>query len=404
MTAYDDAIAAAEQQGNVQLATELRKQGTPQAQQQRAADFKGSIEAVLHGQQPSDREVQAAFATASAVALAVASGAVDVGAIASGIIAGSTAALTGAAAAIGASSLIMAPIAAAVFAGGEGIGAVIQLALGIHNGTSAVYACTKEDTDKGTDPSDPRWVRVPGDPAYPHGGSSITPESAATHPETVMRDGWLWVEATDGMFERWARPIIVRAIELLANCKPLPGANNLRDWGHGLVAAWNAAAAPGTPMRKIPFTYGDDAGNFGAPALPKGLRYARNRDPVQQLISGMFSGQWPGGVAVSDPDHPPIPREGNPGHDGGDWFLIVAETSSLDMGVRPVGVHLGHLGIANLAHFGREVAAAGGLTAAQRATLAQTSAPTPPWYKRLEMKIVTEGEALLSDVKRLIGL
>lgn len=226
---------------------------SPQAQAAIVANGYAGAEAAIKGQPLTEAQVQSGFALGASGALMVA-----------GVSA--TAALA-----------IMAPIAAVVFGGGELIGLAIQKAFGITN--HGVIACSSDDPTKyGSDPTDPKWLKVVG-----IGSTIATPGGP-----TVVQP------ATDGSFERWARPVIRVALELSANCKPIPGAKTWRDFANGLISVWNAMAAPGSPMRTIGYVWekcvADPSVTFGSAAQSQ--CYAQAYDPVQVMIQSAFMEQY----------------------------------------------------------------------------------------------------------------
>ena len=210
---------------------QISANSTPAAISATQSSAAGGALSVVSGNQPSDAQIQAGFAVGSALAMAAATGM-----------------------SISAAMPVMAPIALVVFGGGYALGALVQSALGIHN--MGVIACTDEDTTNGSSPSDPRWknyaVEWPG-----------------------------WAPASSGTFETWARPILIRASELLLNCKPVPGAANtghkdadFAAWQAALVAQWNGYF-PGVATRTIAID--TSPRSCCGPGSTEG-------DPIQQMI------------------------------------------------------------------------------------------------------------------------
>lgn len=300
--------------GALDVQAKLEAEGTPQAEKQRESDAKAGALAAIKGKTPTDAQVKAGFTLAATAAYASLAGV-------------SLATAAG----------IMGPLAAVVFGAGYGLGALVQKVLGIHNGTTQIRTCSAEDTQHGTDPTDPKWVHYDAQ-------DGVGP----------------WQPATHGAFERWARPIIMRAVELTLNCKPLVGAATWRDYvDKGLVGSWNALF-PGAPLRRIPSTGNRDAQLLGEGRMTAAVRDARARDPVQMAIQLAWERQTQGGAPGAKEVAPALP---NP--DGNSAGLDVADPTpaqaarALGVGVMPIGVHLGHFGGAvkpiavHLGHFGR---------------------------------------------------
>ncbi len=159
--------------------------------------------------------------------------------------AGFTAAATAGAIVLGATATaaasVVAPLAAAVYAGGYAIGQLVQNILGITN--AGPVACSGNDHDpRGAAPGAPNWV------TYAH---YYGPQMPANTPGTAGPNALAgWMPYSQGAFEAWARPIVLRAEELWANCKVVPPDNTTGSFAKGLLSAWNARF-PGVAIRQV---------------------------------------------------------------------------------------------------------------------------------------------------------
>jgi hypothetical protein len=167
------------------------------------------IATVASGGTPSNEQIEGAFTVAATV------GAVALGAT-----------VTVAAAAI-------APLAAVVFGAGFAIGSLIQKVLGITN--QGPIACSGDDKAVyGSAPGQRDWRTYAG---------VYGPASAQHAPAQDGLDGLdprcYWQPYTTGAFETWARPILIRTVELWMNCKPVLPDNTATSFMTGLLQTWN---------------------------------------------------------------------------------------------------------------------------------------------------------------------
>jgi hypothetical protein len=212
-----------------------------------AAITTGAVAAVSGSGSSDEQTAQAAFAGA---------------AIAGGVLGGMT---------IAAAAAAVAPLALIAWGGGYALGELITSALGIKN--RGPIACTSDDPYKNADnPSSPGWFTF-----------QDYVDSNAPPPNGWPDVGQHWVPATDGPFERWARPVIMRAFELSANCKPIPGVQTWRQFADGLIAVWNAQF-PNAPMRTIAQAPPSPDATYGSLAQQADYRLAN--DPVQWFLRG----------------------------------------------------------------------------------------------------------------------
>lgn len=231
--------------------------------------------------------------------------------------AGFTAAATAGAVLLGASAAAagaaIAPLAAAVFGGGYALGKLVMNLLGITN--AGPVACSGNDSSPGNigaSPGDPDWLTYSGG----YGPAS------APHAPTQDGEGWLgslnpscyWKPYTNGGFETWARPIIMRAIELWMNCKAVPPDNTATTFGNGLVATWNAQF-PTASQRSITMVNCDHQAQLNTPnfASTNPAEYweicAWNGDPVQVLMQQIAGERGVGCLTVRVAAPPPPPGQ-----------------------------------------------------------------------------------------------
>jgi hypothetical protein len=238
----------------------------------------GTVKAVTGQGSQDEQEAQAAFAGA---------------AIAGAVIGGMT---------VAAAAAAVAPLALIAWGGGYAIGQLIQNALGIKN--RGPVACSKDDPTK--------YAESPGSPGWITFQDYVN--SNGPPPQGWTDQGQHWSPATDGPFERWARPIIVRAFELSANCKPLPGVQTWRQFADGLLSVWNAQF-PGAPKRTISEVMPGSEVIYGSDAQK--TYYALRNDPIQWFLQGR-------GVAQVDPsDRSQVVA----GELQQPWFIQVADPS-----------------------------------------------------------------------------
>jgi hypothetical protein len=244
------------------------------------SSIEGGVLSAANGQALTEAQIQGGF-TAAATAGAV--------------VAGVTLAAAG---------VVMAPIALLVFGGGEAIGLLVKKLFDIKD--IGPIACSEDDhTNYGTVPGDPNWI------TYQFYVNNNAPPGGWTTP------GQHWQPYSNGAFETWARPIVMRAMELPGNCKVLPGALTFRQFAQGLGQSWNARF-PNSPVRKIGYVLDDYAND---PRLTYGSAfqqqvYAWANDPIQAMIQGMAEEQrdgrdrtivsapplqHPWGISVADP-------------------------------------------------------------------------------------------------------
>lgn len=260
-----------------QLTSAITPSGTADIQ----ASATSGIQAVAAGGDLTNpTEIQGGFALASAGALAL-----------------------GAGMSIAAAVPVMVPIAAIVFGGGVGISSLMRSVFHISDAnTSQIYACTPEDTSNGTSPSDPKWKRGFSPSLYDNFGAGSPPN---------------WQPATNGKFETWARPILMRAEDGYLNCQPPPGVQQISSddlqkavsagditgvgklndyydalWQLGAIKAWNDSN-PGAPMRSVSL---DPSIPFGDP---------RGRDVIQLMLwrfrrtLSQYASQYASGAPIS---------------------------------------------------------------------------------------------------------
>lgn len=231
--------------GDPQQLQELQTKINAAAQVDVSGGTRAGILKAASGNQPSESEIGSAFATAAVIAAAA--GGASLAAVAP----------------------ILAPMALVVFGGGPLLGQAVDKLLGIANNNATPRACSEEDpTQYGQKPGDAGW-RTYG--SY-YGG---------------------WQPFTNGSFETWVRRIVMRSTELVANCKSIPGAANIGQFSAALVKTWNDHAAPGTPLRTIPWYLDTESRDPTAEG-----------DPVQQLIRNIFSTYAPDGRASGLQPHP----------------------------------------------------------------------------------------------------
>lgn len=242
-----------------QLQAQVTSAATPDQIQGTEAIGLSGMQSVASGDAMSPDQIRGGFALAASGALAL-----------------------GAGMSLSAAMPIMLPIAAIVFAGGAGIEAVLKHIFGINAAnTSQVYACSSNDNTNGTSPTDPKWKRA-WHPSLYDGADYHSPPN--------------WHPATSGKFESWARPLLIRALDMSGNCQPVPGAQQvdpgqlqkaidggdlsgvgrLADyytamWQLGLIKAWNESN-PGAPMRTITLDTSIPYGDL------------RGHDPVQEML------------------------------------------------------------------------------------------------------------------------
>lgn len=184
------------------------------------------------GGTPSDAEIQGGFtvvACAAAVAL------------------GTTATVAAA---------CVAPMAAVVFGAGYALGDLLCSVFG----WGKPIPCGGDNGQfMGTDPSDPKWETYMGFNGPMRGqpmgrysaaqaGNVAQMKSVAGNPDGAPADWPFWMPYTRGAFENWARPLIIHAEELWANCKAVPPDNTATSFLKGLVGAWNAQAQTNGPV------------------------------------------------------------------------------------------------------------------------------------------------------------
>jgi hypothetical protein len=219
-------------------------------------------------------------AMASGVAASMNGASPDEKTAAAGFTIAATAAAVIAGMTVAAASAVIAPMALFAYGGGYAIGLLIRKIFGITN--QGAISCSDSDTFP--------YAAAPGDPGW------ITYSSPMPVP---------WQAYTNGPFEIWARPIIIRAAELLQNCKPLPGGVTPRQFYQGLIVAWNTQW-PGMPMRTIVLIGDQGDAHFNDPEwsgyLPPDYQVQNTSaahtqlaawvgDPVQSMIRGIANEQ-----------------------------------------------------------------------------------------------------------------
>lgn len=278
---------------------------------QTAMNYPGASAAVsgmitaANGGTPTEAEVQGAF-TVAATTAAVALGAT------------ATAAAT-----------VVAPVCAVVWGAGFALGSFIQKVFGITN--AGPIACSSDDhTTYGASPNDPNWFTYDGNNGpmigQPMGRYAPTQaenvaqmRSVAGGPSGAPADWPFWMPYTRGAFENWARPLIIKAEELWANCKTVPPDNTATSFLKGLIGTWNAQSLSGgaavtrqiciaglgqTPLDEQIAALSDTTfqTSFRPPLYWQLMAW--QADPIQMLL-GQVSNEQGGNIAIRVVDPSP---------------------------------------------------------------------------------------------------
>lgn len=240
-----------------------------------------------NGGTPSDTEIQGAF---------------TVGATTGAILLGATAT---------AAAAVVAPMCAVVWGAGYALEDLIKKIFGITN-QGPIHCGAGDTTQYASGPGQPGWI------TYKANGNFSTADPTGESPQgTVATDGTKplpgWLPYTRGAFENWARPLIIKAEELWANCKTVPPDNTATTFLKGLVGMWNAQAKSTGPVstRQICLAglgstpLDGQIAALSSTSFPTATRpalywqlMAWQGDPVQVLL-GQVSNEQGGNIAIT---------------------------------------------------------------------------------------------------------